>query len=444
MRLHSLTPLVVALACASSPDLLLAQSGTPATKPAATKPAPTTPAKKPAARKPAAKKPAVKKPAPPAPPPPPPRVDLVGFLVMPPDTFRDGPPSGAFDSQGRREAEPRFESQPVQGISSIKPGPTPDTWWALSDNGFGTKWNSSDYHLCIYLFELRARNGSGTDSRAALQAVVELSDPGRHFPWRITREGSEERQLTGADVDPESLVVMPDGTFWIGDEIGPWLLHFSESGELLEPPVEMPDGLLSPLHPAVLAGAAAAKLPRSGGVEGMDLGGDGKTLVVLLEGQVTGDAPRARRILRFDTTTRQWNPAVLSYLLDENVANIGELARIEGDRFVIVERDSLAGDAARVKKVYAIDLARATPVKPLTKKLVIDLLALGNPRGLVEGVPVEGAALRFPYECTESIQVLDRQHVVVVNDNNYPATGGRGAGVRDVTEWLWLELANPL
>jgi glycerophosphoryl diester phosphodiesterase len=208
--------------------------------------------------------------------------------------------------------------------------------------------------------------------------------------------------------------------------------------------VEMPDGILSPLHPAVLASAAAAKLPRSGGVEGMDLGGDGKTLVVLLEGQVAGDAPRSRRILRFDTTTRQWNPAALSYLLDENVANIGELARIEGDRFVIVERDSLAGDAARIKKVYAIDLARATPAKPLAKKLVIDLLALGNPRGLVEGVPVEGAALRFPYECTESIQVLDRQHVVVVNDNNYPATGGRGAGVRDVTEWLWLELANPL
>ena len=40
--------------------------------------------------------------------------------------------------------------------------------------------------------------------------------------------------------------------------------------------------------------------------------------------------------------------------------------------------------------------------------------------------------------------MLDRKHVVVVNDNNYPDTGGRGVGVKDATEWLWLELANPL
>jgi hypothetical protein len=31
-----------------------------------------------------------------------------------------------------------------------------------------------------------------------------------------------------------------------------------------------------------------------------------------------------------------------------------------------------------------------------------------------------------------------------VNDNNYLATGGRGIGVKDATEWIWLELANPL
>jgi len=40
--------------------------------------------------------------------------------------------------------------------------------------------------------------------------------------------------------------------------------------------------------------------------------------------------------------------------------------------------------------------------------------------------------------------VLDRTHVVMVNDNNYPSTGGRGLAVTDATEWIWLELANPL
>jgi len=82
------------------------------------------------------------------------------------------------------------------------------------------------------------------------------------------------------------------------------------------------------------------------------------------------------------------------------------------------------------------------PGKPLAKKLVIDLLSIGNSHNLVS-TPT-GTPFRFPYLTTESIQVLDRRHVVVVNDNNYPATGGRGANVKDATEWIWLELANPL
>ena len=73
------------------------------------------------------------------------------------------------------------------------------------------------------------------------------------FPWRLADENSPERLLTGADADPESLVTMPDESFWIGDEIGPWLLHFSVDGELLAPPVELPDNVRSVDHPLVLA-----------------------------------------------------------------------------------------------------------------------------------------------------------------------------------------------
>src|SRR5262245_56254579 len=97
------------------------------TKPATTKKKPTTQTTKPSSTK---KKPAAtpaKKPppnpAPPPPPPPPPPVELIGFVTMPAGAFRGGPPAGQFDGDGRRAAEPRFESQPVQGVSSIKPGP---------------------------------------------------------------------------------------------------------------------------------------------------------------------------------------------------------------------------------------------------------------------------------------------------------------------------------
>ncbi len=415
---------------------------TPATaKPASTakKPASSSSKPKPAAT--TAKKPA--KPLPPPPPPPPPPVELIGLIVMPPDAMRAGPPSGQFDGEGRRAAAPRFDAQPVQGVSSIKPGTSAGAWWALSDNGFGGKWNSSDYRLCIYLFDVRPRTEDGGDSRNALQAVIELSDPAKFFPWRLAEESTPERFLTGFDADPESLVTMPDESFWIGDEFGPWLLHFSIDGELLGPPVELPDNVRSADHPLVITHADIPRLPRSRGLEAMDLAGDNKTLVSILEGSVAGDPDRSRRVQRYDTAAGKWLSPTLIYELDPDATSVTDMSRIEGNRFLVIERDNLQGDAARAKRVYSIDLDRALPGKPLQKKLVIDLLAIGNSRGLVVTTPV-GAPFRFPYLTTESIQVLDRTHVVMVNDNNYPATGGRGANVKDATEWIWLELANPL
>jgi hypothetical protein len=367
---------------------------------------------------------------------------------MPAGAFRGGPPSGQFDSEGRRAAAPRFDSQPVQGVSSIKPGPTAGAWWGLSDNGFGRKWNSPDYRLCIYLFDVRPRTEAGPDSRTALQAVIELSDPAKFFPWRLAEETTEERLLTGSDADPESLVAMPDDTFWIGDEIGPWLLHFSIDGELLAPPVELPGHLRSVDHPLVLAGADEAWIARTRGLEAMDLAGDGKTLVSILEGQVKDDPARQLRVQRYDTSAGRWLPGTLIYELDADSTSVTDISHIEGNRFVVLERDELKGAAAKAKRVYSIDLDKSLSDKkqlgkPLAKKLVIDLLAIGNARGLAESLPA-GTPFRFPYHTPESIQVLDRKHVVIVNDNNYPDTGGRGPTVTDATEWIWLELGTPL
>jgi glycerophosphoryl diester phosphodiesterase len=415
-----------------------AQTPTPA-KPATTAKKPATSSSKPKPKPAATRKKAAK----PVPPPPPPPVELIGVIVMPADAMRAGPPSGQFDGEGRRASAPRFEAQPVQGVSSIKPGGTAGAWWALSDNGFGGKWNSADYRLCIYLFDVRPRTEAGTDSRTALQAVIELSDPAKFFPWRLADENTPERLLTGTDADPESLVIMPDESFWIGEEFGPWLLHFSVDGELLAPPVELPDNVRSADHPLVLADADTARLAHSRGLEAMDLASDNKTLVSIVEGTVTGDAPKRLRVQRYDTAAGKWLAPTLIYELDADTGSVSEMSLIEANRFVVVERDDLQGDAARAKRVYSIDLDRAAPGKPLQKKLVIDLLAIGNSRGLVVTTPA-GAPFRFPYLTTESIQVLDRKHVVIVNDNNYPASGGRGANVKDATEWIWLELANPL
>jgi glycerophosphoryl diester phosphodiesterase len=50
----------------------------------------------------------------------------------------------------------------------------------------------------------------------------------------------------------------------------------------------------------------------------------------------------------------------------------------------------------------------------------------------------------FPYFTIENVQVLGPDTLLVANDNNYPATGGRGADVKDQTEFLWIKLPTAL
>ncbi|MAU20473.1 MAG: glycerophosphodiester phosphodiesterase, partial [Martelella sp.] len=118
-----------------------------------------------------------------------------------------------------------FDGQPVQGFSGIK-AMGDGTFWSLSDNGFGSKANSSDAALMIH--HIAFDWDAGTVDR---KETIFLSDPNMVAPFPIVLEGSDSRYLTGADFDIESIQPVEDG-FWIGDELGPYLLKFNTAGEL--------------------------------------------------------------------------------------------------------------------------------------------------------------------------------------------------------------------
>lgn len=155
------------------------------------------------------------------------RAQLVGRAVLPANTFVDGPPSGS-----RVEGGP-FPSQPAQGFSSLQL--TPSGFLSISDNGYGVPENSADFLLRAWTLEPDLTTG-------VLKATTRfvLSDPSRQLPWPILNENTTTRLLTGADLDPESFVRVADGTFWFGDEHGPFLVHVDEQGRVLEPPFEVP------------------------------------------------------------------------------------------------------------------------------------------------------------------------------------------------------------
>ncbi len=363
---------------------------------------------------------------------------LIGRAVLPSATFAPGPPSGRYGDATLRAAAAPFTSQPVQGVSSIKPGPLPDSWWALSDNGFGTKWNSSDYRLALYLFR-----ASRDSRRVELLQRIELRDPLQKFPYRLTEESDSARPLTGADVDPESLVVMEDGSFWIGDEIGPWLLHFSAEGVLLEPPYESGDGgpqpaLRSQNHPRVLAGLAAATVRASGGFEGLVRSADGRRLLALVEKAPLGAAPALTPLLEFDLEQRRFTGQYWLYPLSSADNVVREIASGGSTTLLAIENDDLQGDAAAFKRIFRFDLTATPSGATLVKQPVVDLLAIRDPAQL--GRPPSAAYFRFPFATIEAVHALDARTLLIVNDNNFPSNGARGAGIPNDTEWIWLRL----
>ncbi|MEM8504508.1 MAG: esterase-like activity of phytase family protein [Cyanobacteria bacterium P01_D01_bin.1] len=166
---------------------------------------------------------------------------LEGFASLPADTFAEGPPTGeGIDANGRTGP---FEGPPVQGFSGVQfaPGGDGSAYWFLSDNGFGSKANSADYLLRIYQVDPDFVGSEDGDGSVDVQGFVQLSDPDGLIPFDIEQGDTAERNLTGSDFDIESFVIDANGEIWIGEEFGPFILHFDAEGKLLEAPIATPN-----------------------------------------------------------------------------------------------------------------------------------------------------------------------------------------------------------
>ncbi|MET0739413.1 MAG: esterase-like activity of phytase family protein, partial [Acidimicrobiales bacterium] len=227
---------------------------------------------------------------------------LVGRAVLPADTLAPGPPAGAGVLPPFNGIEFPRPSQPVEGFSSIVDGRSPGEFLAMPDNGFGAKANSQDFLIRAYFIRpdfKTARRGSGS---VQVGDFVSFRDPDHRLSFPIVNEATSERLLTGGDIDPESLQRGRDGDLWVGDEFGPWILHFDATGRLLDPPYEVP-GIKSPNNPT-LAGAAATQ-PNSRGFEAMAISRNGRFLYAALEGATVADPDQTRRNIYQFSVRRQ-------------------------------------------------------------------------------------------------------------------------------------------
>lgn len=382
------------------------------------------------------------------------RPTLSGWAVLPADTFVPGSaPSGYFTGN----ASAPFPGQPVQGFSAVHRLPGGD-YLAMSDNGFGTKTNSQDFLLRVHRISPDTRRAS-----IAVKGGFHLSDPYHRVAQTLWRDGGcqaaqattglpagyacppRDRLLTGWDFDVESMQVAPDGTFWFGEEFGPYLLHADAKGRLLEAPIPTP-GVKSPSNPTLLPGEAA-NLANSKGYEGMAISPDGRSLHAMLEGPVAGDPATDLRV--YDVRlARRGAPTFFTgehdvYRLESAGNAIGDHVAVNDHQFLTIERDNGSGPTASFKRIYLVDDRDRDRDGLLDKTLLVDLMDLANPRGL-GGATAGTDPFTFPYVTIEDVELIDADTIAVLNDNNYPATGGRGADVADVNEYLEIDLPRRL
>lgn len=388
-----------------------------------------------------------------------PKTELVGYAVLPADTFAPGPASGQFNSDGSKKASAPYSSQPVQGFSAVQFAPgARGSYWVMSDNGFGAKYNSVDYLLRIYQITPNPKTPQGGSGTVRVDNFVQLRDPDKKIPFFIVNEFTPERDLTGFDFDIESFVVAQDGTLWVGDEFGPFLLHFDASGKLLDPPYPTPDFgqgkdpakdlVRSPQNPAVLAASpqpgqtSPANLPSSGGYEGLAINPAKTKLYAMLEKTVTGDPASSLRVYEFDLVGKRFSGLLGYYKLEAPTNAIGDFSVVNDNEYLVIERDNATGDAAQFKRIYKIDLSKKDALGFFAKELVVDLLNIADPANLTPYT--RDGVFRFPFVTIEGVLVLDANTLLVLNDNNYPGTGGRGQGIKDDNEMVWLKLEKPL
>jgi hypothetical protein len=418
---------------------------------------------------------------------------LVNHAILPANTIIAAPAdapthlqtSGKFSTADRKRAEAigsvpgkdgvrptglslPFDGQPLQGFSGIK-AMEDGSFWSLSDNGFGSKINSSDTMLMLHHLTFDWDAGA-----VNVEKTLFLSDPDKKAPFPIVMEGSDKRYLTGADFDVESIQPVADG-FWVGEELGPYILKFSTEGVLTdviatkagEIDVKSPDNptLVVPANPT--AKMPVFNLKRSGGYEGLAMSKDGAKLYGLLEGPLyledgsveKADGLTALRIIELDAASKSWTGKSWLYPLSEGGEAIGDFNMIDATTALVIERDNGAGTAdkacadpkapaadcfavpAKHKRIYKIEMTEENAGKAVRKIGYIDLMKIEDPDNKKRQGGGEGF-YDMPFVTIENVDVVDPTHIVVGNDNNLPFSAGRALDKADDNEFVLLEVGD--
>jgi hypothetical protein len=222
-----------------------------------------------------------------------------------------------------------------------------------------------DFHPQIAVFQLS--DGTATPGKTIIlkgpdgEQLVGLVDPQANTGESLVTIDGKPLPPSDHGLDSEGLVAMPDGTFWVSDEYGPFLIQFDATGKEIE--------RLSPFNGS-LPRELSLRSPNQG-MEGLTITPDGSTLVGIMQSALktpglegSAKSVALTRIVTVNLATK----AIKEYLYPlanpaETKVAVSEITALSNTQFLVDERDGALQPGGN-KKIYVADISNATDVGP--------------------------------------------------------------------------------
>lgn len=329
-------------------------------------------------------------------------------------------------------------------------------FYAITDRGpntdflDGKKFPVSGYTPRIGLFSVT------NDGEIVLKKEILLKDPnGNPISGIPNPEGKgatgeipydiDGNQLPFDDfgLDAEGLVALHDGSFWVSDEYGPHIVHYSANGVELEriSPYGINEGNGGRKIPAVFA-----KRRPNRGMEGLGITPNQRTLVGIMQSTMY-NPERIRtdltRILLFDLRTGKTK----QYLYRQENVNLSnsEIVGLSSTEFLVIERDGkFSGEGPVQKHLYKIDISNATDVSSANDEDEFGLLLNGKTLEESTWSEIENAGIvpvtktlvadlvqktGYPHDKLEGIWLIDNRTLGCINDDDFAVTDEDDNGI---------------
>lgn len=250
-------------------------------------------------------------------------------------------------------------------------------YYATPDRGPAD--GTTSYKDRLYTLEIEVKrlapNAYRIDPKVVRTRLLRMEDHGGIFTGSAAAFDPTNSPAS-LRLDPEGIRVSRCGdTVFVSDEYGPFLYEFRIADGKRLRSIPLPNKFLidrPSATPAVELSENKFGRQANRGMEGLAISPDGSKLYGMMQNALIQDGAlsatnsrigRNNRIVEIDLETGAVREFV--YVLDAASNGTNEIVAVNDREFLVIERDGQAGNNARFKKIFKIDITSATDVRNL-------------------------------------------------------------------------------